>query len=140
MIHGSAEISISAPELGRFSYFYGQLRLHCIFFCSFSLFAFTVPTSFSLFLNHKQDLSNLANIHRKKLNLASLVLNSTFLLKEIQSLCVFCLHSFPTTTSARVFLCCEKYKCYVAIWNNYIRLLTFTVPLLGFLLLILLMC
>lgn len=40
-IHGSAELSISALELGAFSYFYGHLLLCCIFLCS--LFASLYP-------------------------------------------------------------------------------------------------
>lgn len=62
-----------------------------------SLAFLTVSASCSLYLNYKKNLLNPANRHKKQ------QLSNAFLLKEIQSLSVFCLHYFQTNTS--VWLC-----------------------------------
>lgn len=104
-IHRGAEISVPAPELDRLSYFYGQLQLCCIFPLFFV--CFTVLTSCSLHSLTRKKCSKPANLHRNNLTLTCLVLNDAFFFRVIQSLIVFLLHSFQTTTSARLLISCE---------------------------------
>lgn len=78
--------------------------LHFLLFCV----CFTVPTSCSLHLNHKK--KKLSNLQTKtEITLTSLVLNGTFLLKEVQLLSVFCLRFFLTA-----FLCARE--CFISLF------------------------
>lgn len=59
---------------------------------------------------------------KKTPTLTSSTLNNTFLLKEIQSLNVFCLHSFLKTTSAGVLLCRNTLRKHFLLIHHQINL------------------
>lgn len=102
-------------------YFCGQ-PLTVFSFCSFS----PVPTSCSLYLSHKQNLSNPVNIHREKLTLTSLVFEQCSFV-EGNTITQCFLSSFsPDNYFSSVETHCAKYteRCFMK--QLYILLLTFT--------------
>lgn len=105
-IHRSAETFISAPELGRFGYFF-TVSSDCVTFSFVLCLLHCTNKLLSASQSQEKKLSNLQT--KTEITLTSLVLNGTFLLKEVQLLSVFCLRFFLTA-----FLCARE--CFISLF------------------------
>lgn len=104
-IHRSAETFISAPELGRFGYFF-TVSSDCVTFSFVLCLLHCTNKLLSASQSQEKKLSNLQT--KTEITLTSLVLNGTFLLKEVQLLCVPVNASFLFSYFALICECITK--------------------------------